>query len=249
MEKLGINLGYLLVHILNFAILFVVLRAWVYKPVLGILEKRRLAIAQGQEDARIAADARKNAETEAKKIIAEAEKKSAEIINESSERADFAARDIKAQAEAEVSKLRAQGLTDIDNERARMLRDLRNQVGALSLSAAHKLIGDSLISDPAKQHQLLSDFFSNVPGGRISFLEKADPGSVEQVEVVSAMPLTDEEQSSVLADMQKSLANKDVPVHFRVDPSLLGGLLVKLGDRVIDGSVASQLQEMKEKLN
>lgn len=248
MEKLGINLGYLLVHILNFAILFVVLRAWVYKPVLGILEKRRLAIAQGQEDARIAADARKNAETEAKKIIAEAEKKSAEIINESSERADFAARDIKAQAEAEVSKLRAQGLTDIDNERSRMLRDLRGQVGAISMSAARKIIGDSLNSDPAAQHRLLSDFFSDVRGGRMAMLERAGQTEAESIEVVSAMPLTEQEQADIKADLAKVITN-DAPVHYRVDPAILGGLLVKMGDRVMDGTVQSQLQEMKEKLN
>ena len=47
MEALGLNLGYLLVQILNFAILFVVLRAWVYKPVLNLLQTSREAIAKG----------------------------------------------------------------------------------------------------------------------------------------------------------------------------------------------------------
>jgi F-type H+-transporting ATPase subunit b len=58
LEKLGLNLGYLFVQIFNFGILFVVLRAWVYKPILGLLDKRRMAIAQGLEDARVAAEAR-----------------------------------------------------------------------------------------------------------------------------------------------------------------------------------------------
>ena len=57
MEKLGLNLGYLLVQIFNFLILFVILRVWVYKPILGLLEKRRENIAQGLEDARVAAEA------------------------------------------------------------------------------------------------------------------------------------------------------------------------------------------------
>ena len=47
MEKLGINLGYLLVQIFNFIILFMVLKAWVYKPLINMLEKRRATIAKG----------------------------------------------------------------------------------------------------------------------------------------------------------------------------------------------------------
>ena len=49
MEALGINLGYLITFTLSFGILFVVLRAWVYKPLLAQLEKRRLAIAKASK--------------------------------------------------------------------------------------------------------------------------------------------------------------------------------------------------------
>jgi len=52
LDKLGLNLGYLLLQIFNFLILFVVLRVWVYKPILGLLERRREAIAKGLEDIR-----------------------------------------------------------------------------------------------------------------------------------------------------------------------------------------------------
>ena len=58
MEALGLNLGYLLVQIGSFIILFLVLAAWAYKPILGLLEKRREAIAKGLEDARVAGEAR-----------------------------------------------------------------------------------------------------------------------------------------------------------------------------------------------
>jgi len=47
LEKLGLNLGFLLVHIINFAIVYVVLRAWVFGPVTKMLEDRRNKIAPG----------------------------------------------------------------------------------------------------------------------------------------------------------------------------------------------------------
>jgi len=79
MEALGINLGYLFVQIFNFLIVLVVLRAWVYKPVVGLLEKRRETIAQGLEDARVAAEARDNAEKEAESVVAAAQQEANKI--------------------------------------------------------------------------------------------------------------------------------------------------------------------------
>ena len=52
MEKLGINLGLLIVQILAFTIVFLTLNAWVYKPLVDMLAKRRKTIADGLEDAR-----------------------------------------------------------------------------------------------------------------------------------------------------------------------------------------------------
>jgi F0F1-type ATP synthase delta subunit len=40
----------------------------------------------------------------------------------------------------------------------------------------------------------------------------------------------------------------DVSVSFKVDPDVLGGLIVRLGDLVIDGSVVGQLERLQESL-
>ena len=68
MEALGINLGLLIVQIIAFTIVFLTLQAWVYKPLLNMLESRKKKIAQGLEDARVAADARADAEKEAARV-------------------------------------------------------------------------------------------------------------------------------------------------------------------------------------
>ena len=106
MEKLGLNLGYLIVQILNFGIVFIALYVWIYKPLLGMLEKRRKTIAQGLEDARIAAEARANAEQEAAKILADAQSKAAATVREATERAQLAAKEVRAAAEAEEARKR-----------------------------------------------------------------------------------------------------------------------------------------------
>ncbi|MFN2215739.1 MAG: F0F1 ATP synthase subunit B [Anaerolineales bacterium] len=244
MEKLGLNLGYLLVQVFNFLAMFVVLRAWVYKPIMGILDKRRETIAQGLEDARIAEEARANAENDAQKIMLEAQTKANSIINEATEKADKVVVDIKAEAQNEISKERAATLAEVEEERARMLGDLRGQVAALAIAAAQKLVGESL--DEKRQHSLLSEFFSGVKNGKIVFLEDQS-FSGETAEVVSALPLTPEEESTVKKDILAKMGAKS-DVSFKVDPTILGGLVVRVGDKVLDGSVAGKLDDMRQSL-
>ena len=123
MDKLGLNLGYLLLQIFNFSILFVVLRVWVYKPILGLLDKRRQTIAQGLEDARVAAEARANAEKEAAKIVADAQAEASKVVREANERAQGVAKEVKAEAEAEAAKAREAVLAESEVERNRILGD------------------------------------------------------------------------------------------------------------------------------
>jgi len=69
-----------------------------------------------------------------------------------------------------------------------------------------------------------------------------------KAEVVSAVALSAEEQ----AELRRSLTARygdGLTFAFSVDPSLMGGLRVRVGDRLIDTSVASRLQAMRETLS
>jgi F-type H+-transporting ATPase subunit b len=244
LEQLGLNLGYLLVQIVCFFIIFVVVRAWIVKPLLGMLEKRRTKLEQGLEDARIAAEARANAEKEATKIITEAQAKAARIINDATERADTAMEAVKAGTEKEIEKEREAVMAEVEEERDRILADLRGQVAALSIAAAQRLIGEAM--DANRQHALLDEFFSGVKSGKLVVLEGADL-SGEAAEVTSALPLSNEEQAEVKKNVLDKMGAK-TNIEFRVDPQILGGLIIRVGDKVLDGSVSGQLEDLRKTL-
>lgn len=248
MEALGLNLGYLLVQIFNFLIVFIVLRAWVFFPILSLLERRRTAIAQGLEDARIAAEARANAEKEAQRILGEAQANAAQRVRESTERAEAAAREVREHAEAEAVRAREAALAEATQERDRILAEVRGQVAALAMAATQKLVGETL--DERRQHALISEFFSGVRQGRVMVLEDVEVNQgATAAEVTSALPLTNEEKESVRQDILSRLGNQQATIAFRVDPSILGGLVVRVGDKVLDASVAGQLDEMRQTLH
>ena len=244
MEKLGLNLGYIIVQILAFLILMVVLRAWVYKPMMGLLQRRREKIAASLEDARVASEARADAEKEAERITSEAQTKAAQIISQATERADAAMSEAKAQADKDIAREREATLQEVAEERNRMLGDLRGQVAALAIAASNKLIGEAL--DEKRQHALLEEFFTGVRSGKIAVLD-GDKFTGTTAEVISALPLTFEEQATIRQDMLARLGGKP-EVQFKVDPSILGGLVVKVGDKVMDGSVAGQLEELRQSM-
>lgn len=67
------------------------------------------------------------------------------------------------------------------------------------------------------------------------------------VDVYVAQPLSDEAGRGV-AESIGQVVQKRVHLHQHVDTELIGGLKVRVGDRLIDGSVATQLKIMKRKL-
>src|SRR5512136_2430020 len=244
MEKLGVNLGYLIFQILNFSIVCILLYAWAYKPILNMMDKRKTKIAQGLEDARVASEARANAEQDAAKILAEAQNKANQVVRDSTERAEAAALEIRASAEAEITKEREAALAEVQVERDRMLGDLRNQIAALAIAAAQKLVGESL--DEKRQHALIDEFFSGVRAGKVEVLEEAiiSGGSAE---VTSALPLSSDEMNAVKKDILAKVGSQ-ATVAFRVDPNILGGLVIRVGGKILDASVAGQLESLRQSI-
>jgi F-type H+-transporting ATPase subunit b len=243
MEQLGLNLGLIIVQIIAFIIVFLTLNAWVYQPMLNMMESRKQKIAQGLEDARVAAEARADAEKEAAKVIADAQTEASKIVREATDRAAVAGQDVKAAVEAEAAKAREAAIAEAEVERNRILGDLRSQVASLAIAAANKLVGEAL--DEKKQRALLDEFFSGVKSGKVVVLGDADFKG-ESAQVTSALPLSKDEEESVRKDVLAKAGAKEVA--FRVDPSILGGLVIRVGDKVLDGSVAGKLEGLRQSL-
>lgn len=233
MAGLGINIGYLLMQLLIMVILYNVLSHFLWTPITNSLEARKARIAKGLEDARQAAIARDNADAEAKKVLDAARAEAAGIRKEASVQAEGTARGIKEQAQEEAKTILANARVEAEGERNRILAELRGQVAAISIAAANKLVGEAL--DDARQRALLADFFAKVPGN-VSTL------SGKKAVITSALPLTADEQAKVKATV------KAESYDFKVDPKILGGLIVRVDDQVVDSSVASQMATLGESL-
>lgn len=233
LTPLGINAGFLIAQIINFLIIFGALTVFLWRPIVNMLDSRGAKIQKGLEDAQVAANARRNAEAEAETIRANARADISKGVEEGRLRGDEIAKQIEAEARAEAEKIRAEARTSAAAERDQQLAGLRGQIAAISLAATQKLIGAAL--DEKKAKSLIDGFFTDVPANALKL-----GGNVE---VVSAMPLDDAEKAKA-----KSSIGAD-NISFVVDPNILGGLIVRSGDRVVDGSVRSGLNDLGARLN
>lgn len=232
-SALGINGGFVLAQIINFLIFAVLMTVLLWKPAINMLDAREEKIKKGIEDAAAAAKARQNAEAEAEKILAQARSEAQKVIDEARGRGDDVAKSIEQEARQNAEKIQSDAQSDAVAARDQQLGDLREQVLAISTAVAGRILNENL--DESKQKALVDSFISDLPEDA-----KGMSGSVE---VISAMPLSDAEQGKV-----KSAIGAD-DVTFSVDPSILGGLIVRSADRVVDGSVRSNLNRLTANLS
>lgn len=68
------------------------------------------------------------------------------------------------------------------------------------------------------------------------------------VELISAAPITPEQQQTLVAALSRRL-EREVSLSTSVDESLVGGLVVRAGDQIFDGSIRGRLAQLAKALN
>ena len=88
----------------------------------------------------------------------------------------------------------------------------------------------------------------DIPAIIEKFLQKSAGSRSETLaEVTSAVPLEGDQEQRLTAALSSRL-KRSVSLKVTVDPSIMGGLIVRTGDTVIDGSVRSRLEQLKNQL-
>ena len=121
-------------------------------------------------------------------------------------------------------------------DRRKVLDALLQRIAAnpLSKNLVYLLLdGERLVERAGISREL--DAMIEARGGRIT------------VEVTSAKPLDPSQLSQITAALEK-LSGKKVTITKKEDPDLLGGVVAKVGDRVYDGSLRTQLRNLREEL-
>jgi len=143
----GVDWPHLVAQIISFCIVCILLQRFAYKPVLKMLEERRLKIAQGQAHAeQIKAELARTEEqrrgvleqanTQASKLIDEGRAAAARVQEQETQKAIAAAEQIMVRAQEASAQ-----------ERTRMLAELRSQFGRLVVETTASVTGKILTAE------------------------------------------------------------------------------------------------------
>jgi len=153
-EALGLNLPQLIAQIANFFVLLVILRLTLYKPILKMLDERKQKIAEGLNAAEIARAEAAAAQANIQDQLVIARKDGQEIVAG----AQAIATRIQAEAREQSNRDREVALerarSEIQLERDRAIAELRGEFADITVSAAEKVINQSL---DRQSHQRIID--------------------------------------------------------------------------------------------
>ena len=163
MEKLGINLGFLISQIINFSLLAALLYLLLYKPVFRMLDARRERIARGMADADAAREAAAKAQQEYDRKVAEAQRKAQEVIAQAAQASEQVGAEIRAEAQREAEAIRQKAHEEAAAEKARILTEVQSQIAALSMLATERVLGQAV--DENLQRRLIDQFLAEMGAG------------------------------------------------------------------------------------
>lgn len=154
MEQLGIEPQLLLAQIVNFLIIFFVLWKLLYKPILGMIDKRKKEIAEGLARADKMKVAEEKWKEKEEKLLAEARREARNIVETGEKEGEEARRDIVAAAHKEADGIVAKGKEDVVGLRAKMEKDVRAAAVELAVAMTRRLT--SSVLSAADQHKLIT---------------------------------------------------------------------------------------------
>ena len=144
---------WVLVSIVQFLLLFYLLRRFLWGPVLRTLRDRAARIREGLELAEAAKAERERLKAEVERLLADARREAQAIAERMTSAAEAAAADIRAQAKAEADRIRERGREDAKQLHDQALAQLRSELAGMVVLAASRVLGREV--NPQEHRELI----------------------------------------------------------------------------------------------
>jgi len=247
-EALGIDIVSLGWQIVAFVALIFLLNRMLFRPVRQTLDERAQRIRESMEESERIKEQVVRSGEEYQARIAEAQRQVQEILSQAHEQARQEREELLERARDESQQVLQDARVQLEIERRDMSRAARQQVAGLAVLAAGRLIGETL---DAEKHQELVEKQIAAMEEPLKELDRSlkglSPAQVGAVQVRSATALSEETQQALRARMVGYLG-REVEMSFQVEPGLIGGFVLQIGDQVIDLSVARKLSDLCREL-
>lgn len=236
-------------QVINFTVLALVLYWLLFKPMKRIIqarqeEKERL-IRELEQERQMLSVQRATLDERLSRLDEEA----ANILMLAREQAEAERAELLRQARAEVEQIMAEAHTDAYRMRKQALESFNNDLVEALIEISGNILG-KLVS-PQMHDSLVRQLSNSIwelgrtDIQRVEVFRQALGSREPTAHITSARPLTQEHQG-LLARTLTALADRHVNLDVRVDPKMIAGVRVRVGDLMVDSSVWGQLEALRE---
>ncbi len=160
LHNLGINPLVIVGQIVNFFILLIIFKKFLYKPILGMLERREKKVKESLVKADKIEKEYVATEKTTKKKIADAAKESHAIAVKAKENAEKTRKEILSKSHKEAEEILEKTREEIKVEKERILREVRQETATLATSVSSQILQKDL--DERMQRQLVDDAITQI---------------------------------------------------------------------------------------
>ena len=153
--SLGVNLPLLVVFVVNFIILFVLLRLFLYKPVLKMLDERAKRTAEAMEQAEATKKEYEQARVEVQKQIEKGHQEGQAFIAQAMQVGERLKEESRQEATKQAQMIVDRTRSELEAERGKIVEGLRREFADITISAAEKVIKEIL--DKEKHRKLIEE--------------------------------------------------------------------------------------------
>ncbi len=157
---MDINLSTAIWAVLNFILLVLLLKVFLYKPICNMLDSRKQEVVDNlnsAEEAKLEAQKLRDSYTEQ---IQNARNEAQDIINQATKIGEQTKADILNEAREEAERMTARAQAEIVREKNEALEEIRNEVADLAVMAASKVVGRTI--DAADHREMVDNFVKEV---------------------------------------------------------------------------------------
>lgn len=159
-SKLGIDWRLLTAQIVNFTLLFLVLRKFAYKPILSMLQKRSNIIARSIDEAKKIEEDAKKMEQAKEAEIRQSRIKARDIVNHAVGLAEGQKAKILEKAKTDGNKLIEEAKDIVRMQKEQMLKEAEKETGALAISMVEKFFKSGITK--SEQEKIVKNIVSSI---------------------------------------------------------------------------------------
>lgn len=164
MEALGISPFGIVAYTINFVVLVVLLRLFLYKPVSEMLTRRRERISEGLVAAERVAQEAALQRIEFEKELARAREVSQTEARKAAEVNEKMRQDILQMAKKEAEEIKAKAKEEAELQKQQVVADLQKLASELAMQMTRKIVSEGI--DDSTQHKLVDQFLTGLGDAR-----------------------------------------------------------------------------------